>query len=306
MDPLAQANSATAWRLAGAVVMRADRPRIVAIINVTPDSFADDGRRLEDPGAAAEAACLAIAGGAELIDIGGESTRPGAEGVSAAEQIRRVVPVIDRLRRLSGTLSSVPISVDTTLAGVAQAAIDAGANAVNDVSGGEDPAMFPLVARSGVGLVLMHRAHAPREDRYSDRYETPPITQEITGVVVNSLRDKLHAALHAGVEAERVLLDPGLGFGKSVAQNLALISATHVLLGLGRPVLSALSRKSFVGRAGLGRDSTPQERLPATLALSVLHMRAGARFFRVHDVQEHRQALEAAFALENAGCGLPE
>ncbi|MBX3409000.1 MAG: dihydropteroate synthase [Phycisphaeraceae bacterium] len=296
---------ASSWRLSDGIVLTPDRPRIVAILNVTPDSFADGGANL-DPDRAAETAARAVGEGADMIDIGGESTRPGAATVSTGEQIRRVVPVIERLRRRAGF--KAPISVDTTDAEVARAAIDAGANAVNDVSGGEDPGMLPLVAHSGTGIVLMHRVHPPASDRYSDRYNTPPLSGDVCGTVSSSLREKMDAALRAGVAAERILLDPGLGFGKTVRQNLLLICQTHRLRELGRPLMSALSRKSFVGRVGLGRESDPSERLHATLALSVMHLREGAGFFRVHDVGPHRQALDAACALLGAekDGGLPE
>jgi dihydropteroate synthase len=265
----------------------------MAILNLTPDSFADGGR-LPTPDAAVGAALRAEAEGADMLDLGGESTRPGAARVDDAEQIRRVVPSIRAIRTAGCTL---PISVDTTRAPVAAAALDAGADCINDVSAGtEDTGMLALAAGRGCGLILMHRAAPPPADSFSDRYAREP---EYAGGVVASVRahlaERLAAACAAGVDAACVVLDPGLGFGKSVEQNLALLRGTPVLSELGRPMLSALSRKSFVGRVGLGRDSTPAERLPATLALSVAHLHAGARLFRVHDVAEHTQALRAAW-----------
>lgn len=265
------------------------------ILNLTPDSFADGGR-LPTPDHARDAAQRASDEGANGLDLGAESTRPGADRIGADEQIHRLIPAIEAIRNAGIDL---PITADTTLAVVARAALDAGADAINDVSAGmEDDAMLALAAERSCGIVLMHRLAPPKSDSYSDQYQAKPA---YSGGVVQSVRrfleDRLVAAQRAGVAEHGVLLDPGLGFGKSVAQNLQLIDATGDLLGLGRPVMSALSRKSFVGRVGLGRDSTPNERLPATLAFSTLHLRAGAKVFRVHDTAPHRQALDAAWAL---------
>ena len=285
----------TIWRLNDARAVQLDRPRLLAILNLTPDSFADGGR-LPTPAHAADAARRARDEGADALDMGAESTRPGAARVPPDEQIRRLIPAVEAVRAAGVDL---PITADTTLSSVARTALDAGADAINDVAAGtEDDAMLALAAERRCGIILMHRLARPTADRYSDRYDAPPA---YPGGVVPAVRSFLEAraaaALAAGVPADRVVLDPGLGFGKSVEQNLELIRATPDLLALGRPVLSALSRKSFVGRAGLDRDSDPGERLPATLALSVLHLKAGARLFRVHDVAEHRQALDAAWRL---------
>lgn len=289
------------WRINDARAVPLDRPRLLGILNLTLDSFADGGR-LPTPAHAADAARRAADDGADALDMGAESTRPGAARVEADEQIRRLIPAIEAVRAAGVVL---PITADTTLAPVARAALNAGADAINDVAAGtEDDAMHALAAERRCGLVLMHRLAPPTADRYSDRYTAPP---DYPGGVVPCVRSFLEAraaaARAAGVPDDRVLLDPGLGFGKSVEQNLELIRATPDLLALGRPILSALSRKSFVGRAGLGRDSDPGERLPATLALSVLHLRAGARIFRVHDVAEHRQALDAAWRYLDAPAG---
>lgn len=160
--------------------------------------------------------------------------------------------------------------------------------------------MLPLAAQRRAGIILMHRGKTPDADSFSDRYQQPPeYPQGVTAAVASFLQARADAALAAGVPPDRIVLDPGLGFGKAVAQNLELIRRTPDLLALGRPILSALSRKSFTGRVGLARDSDPAERLPATLALSVLHLHAGARLFRVHDTAPHRQALDAAWALIN-------
>ncbi|MFN0133309.1 MAG: dihydropteroate synthase [Phycisphaerales bacterium] len=273
-----------------------ERPRIVAILNITPDSFVDGGR-LIDPGAAAAAAERAEANGAEMLDIGGESTRPGAHCVSEHEQIARVVPAIEAIRRLSSPAARLPISVDTTRLAVARAALDAGADAINDVSAGtDDPGLFSLAAERTAGLVLMHRRAPPRLDKYSDRYSEPPSYDDVVATVREFLRARVAHAIAAGVLASAIVLDPGLGFGKSVEQNLDLVRRTGEILTLGYPVLSAASRKSFVGRVSLRRDSTPDERLAGSLALSIAHLVAGARIFRVHDVAEQVAAIRAACA----------
>lgn len=271
----------------------------MAILNVTPDSFADGGK-LADVGSVVDAARAAAEAGADLLDIGGESTRPGAQRVDVDEQIRRVVPAVRAIRDAGLTL---PISIDTTRSGVAEAALDAGADAINDVAAGtEDASMLALACERGCGLVLMHRATTPERDRYSDAYDRDPTYERgVVGAVSDFLGERLDAAIGAGVSPERVLLDPGLGFGKSVEQNLELIRGTEALLKLGRPVLSALSRKSFVGRVSLGRDSDPSERLAGTLALTALHLQAGARVFRVHDVAPAAEALQAAWAVRGSG-----
>lgn len=282
------------WRLNHARAVHLDRPRLLAILNITPDSFADGGR-LPTPAHAADAARRAADQGADALDLGAESTRPGAARVPAEEQIRRLIPAIEAVRAAGIHL---PITVDTTLAPVARAALNAGTDAINDVAAGtEDDAMLALAAERACAIILMHRLAPPTADRYSDRYQSPPeYPNGVVPTVRAFLAERAAAARAAGIPADRILLDPGLGFGKSVAQNLELLRATPDLINLGHPVLSALSRKSFVGRLGLNRDSDPAERLPATLALSVLHLHAGARLFRVHDIPEHRQALDAAWA----------
>lgn len=278
---------------------------MIGILNVTPDSFSDGGR-YPSPAAAAGAAWRMVDDGAAGIDVGGESTRPGASDISEAEQIRRVTPVIRAIRALPGAAGGVAITIDTTRAAVAAAALDAGADAINDVSGGtDDPAMLPLAARRDVGIVLMHRVVPPGLDRYSD---APPLAPEgpsamggghvnIVEAVAGALDGLARRAVAAGVNPAGIMLDPGLGFGKTVEQNMELIRGTQRLATLGYPVLSAASRKSFVGRVSLGRDSAPAERLPGTLGFSLAHLLYGCRVFRVHDVREHVQALRAGWAL---------
>lgn len=285
------------WRIAPSRLIDLTTPKLMGILNITPDSFADGGKHL-DPAHAINVGLAMIAEGATLLDIGGESTRPGSQPVPPDEQLRRVLPVI---RGLAPKLPPhAAISIDTTSATVAAAALDAGASIVNDVSAGrDDPAMLALAAQHRCGLILMHRERHPAADRFSDRYD-PHQPASMQGDVVASVRaflaDRADAAVRAGVSRDAIVLDPGLGFGKTVDQNLALISGTARLASLGFPILSALSRKSFVGRIGLDRDSTPDERLPATLALSLRHAQLGARILRVHDIAPHAQALRAFIA----------
>jgi dihydropteroate synthase len=192
-------------------------------------------------------------------------------------------------------LANVAITVDTTSAEVAEAALAAGADAINDISAGlDDEGMLALSAAWGAGLVLMHRLVRPKLDRYSDQYESGPVYADVVADVRAFLAERAGAAQAAGVPAERIVLDPGMGFGKTVEQNLLLLKGTGAIASLGHPVLSGISRKSFVGRVSLGRDSQPEERLSGSLALSVLHYQSGARVFRVHDVPEHMAALSAA------------
>ncbi|CAG0965718.1 dihydropteroate synthase [Phycisphaerales bacterium] len=285
------------WRVSSRVELRLDRPRIVAILNVTPDSFSDGGRHL-DAAAAAGAAWRMFDEGADVIDVGGESTRPGSTRVSPEEQIRRVVPVVRAIRALPGAAGAVAMSVDTTHASVARAALDGGVDAINDVSAGEeDGGMLALAAERGAGIILMHRLTRPEQDSFSDRYARAPGYGDVVREVGEYLSGRAGAALGAGVACESVALDPGLGFGKSVEQNLELIRRTREISDLGYAVVSGVSRKSFVGRVSLGRDSAPAERLAGSLAMSVAHLAAGARVFRVHDVREHREALAAAWAV---------
>lgn len=270
-----------------------DRPRVMAILNLTPDSFYDGGS-LPTIDTALAAATHAVNAGADLLDVGGESTRPGAQRINVEDQIARVIPAI---RAIRGRLN-IPISIDTTLSAVASAAIDAGADIINDVSAGtEDPAMLPLAARTRAGLILMHRLAPPGSDSYSDRYTAPPTYTDVVLEVRTFLEARAAAAIAAGTPRESIVLDPGLGFGKTVEQNLDLIRRTPELAATGFPVLSALSRKSFVGRAAGLAESTPAQRLAPTLALSLAHRAAGAAIFRVHDAPEHIQAFRAFAAL---------
>jgi dihydropteroate synthase len=207
--------------------------------------------------------------------------------------LARVIPAIATIRQRF----DIPISIDTTSAEVARAAVESGADVINDISAGtDDPGMLSLAAERRCGLILMHRLRRPRDESYSDQYREPPRYTDVVATVRDFLADRAAAATSAGIAREQIVIDPGLGFGKTVAQNLELIRRTPELLNLGFPVLSAVSRKSFVGKASGLQDSAPADRLPGSISLSVAHFIAGARLFRVHDVAALAQALRAAAA----------
>jgi dihydropteroate synthase len=262
-------------------------PLVVGILNVTPDSFSDGGLHRSMDAAVRHAEAM-VAAGAGMVDVGGESTRPGAEPVPEAEEAERVVPVI---RRLAAELG-VPISVDTRRASVARAALEAGAAVVNDVSALRDRAMAGVVAEHGAGLVLMHMRGTPRtmqdEARYSD----------VAGEVSAELESACRVAADAGIDEERVVVDPGIGFAKNFEQNLELLARLGELRRLGRPVMLGVSRKAFLGRL-LG-GAAPAERAVATAAACVVGLERGARIFRVHDVAPVREALTVAQAIRAA------
>jgi len=255
----------------------------MGVVNVTPDSFSDGGLYLDPEAAVAHGRELAAAG-AEILDVGGESTRPGAEAVSAEEELRRVVPVIRGLRDLD-----CEVSVDTSKAEVAAAALDAGAGIVNDVTalrGG--PEMAALCAERGAGVVLMHMLGDPRTMQDDPRYE------DVVAEVRTFLAERIEAATAAGIDEERIWLDPGIGFGKTAAHNMELLRRLGELRELGRPLVVGTSRKSFIGRID---GSAADERLGGTIASSVLAAAEGAEVLRVHDVAEMRQALAVATAI---------
>jgi dihydropteroate synthase len=291
------------WRLSPDRWLPLDQPRIMAILNVTPDSFSDGGEHA-DPGRASDAAARFVAEGADVIDIGGESTRPGAAEIPSEEQIARVVPAIRAIRGLSGAAGKIAITIDTTRPSVAAAALDAGADAINDVSGaldgqrdGSSPeAMLQLAARRRCGIILMHRLRAPAADQYSDQYQKPPEYRDVVEEVALFLIARTRAAVSAGVDGSGVVVDPGLGFGKTVEQNMALVRGSgEIGARAGCPVLGAASRKSFVGRVFLGRDSEPRERAAGSIEISLMQLSAGVRLFRVHDVGAQALALRAAW-----------
>ncbi len=265
-------------------------PALVAILNVTEDSFSGDGLAAH-PDTIADAALRASRAGADLLDIGAESTRPGAAAVDPSLESERVVAAIRAVR----AVSDLPIAVDTRRAATAAAALGAGAVMVNDTSGGHDAEMADVVARSGAGWVLMHAPHAIGDQGWSAAVEAMP-TEVEAGVaqVAADLAQRVRAAVDAGVARDQLALDPGIGFGKTVAQNLAFLRAQQALASLALPVYLGPSRKSALGAI---TGTAPDDRLGASAAATTAAVFAGARFVRVHDVAEMRQALDVAWAI---------
>lgn len=261
------------------------RPRIMGILNVTPDSFSDGGRFCT-PGAALERARQMAAEGADIIDIGGESSRPGSLPVSTQEELDRVLPVVELLAREI----DLPLSVDTTKSAVARAAIASGAEFINDIGGLTfDSEMADCVAAARAGLFLMHTRARPREMQQDVIYD------DVVAEVVDALQRSLQTALAAGIDAERLAVDPGIGFSKDAAGNLELLRRLEALTALGRPVLLGTSRKNFIGRV-VGR-SDPADRLYGSVATVALGVAKGARILRVHDVAASRDAALMAWAV---------
>jgi dihydropteroate synthase len=255
---------------------------IMGVVNVTPDSFSDGGRYLDPEAAVAQGRRL-VAEGAQLLDVGGESTRPGADAVPADDELERVLPVVAGLAPTGAV-----ISIDTSKAAVAAAALDAGASYVNDVTAFRgDPELAGLVAERGVDCCLMHMLGTPRTMQDDPRYD------DVVSEVKAFLEQRLAFAVAEGVAEERVMLDPGIGFGKTVAHNLELIRRLDEIAAIGRPVVFGVSRKSFLGRI-TGRE--PGDRAVATAAANVLALERGASVFRVHDVPETLDALAVAAA----------
>ncbi|MHB1155963.1 MAG: dihydropteroate synthase [Phycisphaerales bacterium] len=270
-----------------------ENPIIVGILNLTPDSFSDGGRHA-DTDAAVSAAHRMIADGADILDLGGESTRPGAGRIDADEQIRRVIPVIEQIRsKPTPSGRGVRLSIDTTLTAVARAALDAGATIINDISAGLDPRndvpMFQLAAERDVPIVLMHMLGEPATMQADPRY-----TNVVTEVREFLLR-RAGAALAAGVKKENIILDPGLGFGKTTEHNLRLLAHLGDFVNAGYPVLLGASRKRFLGEITGVAD--PAQRVAATCAATVIGVMAGVRYFRVHDVAENRHAADVTFSV---------
>jgi dihydropteroate synthase len=257
---------------------------IMGVVNVTPDSFSDGGA-FEDPVAAVAHARRLAAEGAAIVDVGGESTRPGAEPVPVEEELRRVLPVVDGI---AGLGLPVQISIDTMKAKVAEAALDAGATYVNDVTAFRfDPDLAGLVADRGVDCCLMHMLGEPRTMQRDPRYD------DVVSDVKAFLEERTAAAVAAGVREERISLDPGIGFGKNLEHNLELLRRLDELVALGRPLVIGTSRKTFLGKI-TGRDVT--ERVHGTTASCVLALERGARVFRVHDVAAVADALAVTAA----------
>jgi dihydropteroate synthase len=257
---------------------------VMGVVNVTPDSFSDGGLYIDAAAAIAHALQLE-AEGAAILDIGGESTRPGAQPVGARAELERVLPVIEGLHERD---ASAQISIDTSKAAVAAAALDAGATLINDVTALRgDPAMVELVAARGVQCCLMHMLGEPRTMQNDPHYE------DVVSDVKAFLEERMAFAVACGVSEEKILLDPGIGFGKTAEHNLELLARVDELVALGRPVVIGTSRKSFLGRI-TGRPV--DDRLAATIATNVLAYERGARVFRVHDVAPVRDALVIAGA----------
>jgi dihydropteroate synthase len=270
--------------VSGAIDAVLARPSVLGVVNVTPDSFSDGGANLDSASAVSTARRL-LAEGAAIVDLGGESTRPGAAPVSVAEELRRVVPVLEQLQ-------GAPVSIDTTKAAVARAAVELGAMLVNDVSGlRADPELVGVVAESGALLCLMHMQGEPRTMQVAPRYD------DVVADVVAFLEERLAFAVERGVPEERICLDPGIGFGKTANQNLELIRRLDALVALGCPVLVGLSRKSTIGKA-LGDPDARVATDAASVGAAVAAFDRGASIFRVHDVRLHVEALAAARAVE--------
>ena len=263
-----------------------DRPLVMGVLNVTPDSFSDGGRFM-DPAAALEHAQRMIAGGADLIDIGAESTRPGASPTSESEELRRILPLVERL---SG--ASVPISADTRKPAVMRAAIAAGAGMINDVSALRAPGALEAVAGASqpIAICLMHMQGEPASMQQTPAYG------DVVSEVKEFLAERARASEAAGIARERIVLDPGFGFGKTVAHNLALMRGLPEIVALGFPVLAGLSRKSTIG-ALTGRDV--DERVAGSLAAALAAVARGATIVRVHDVRETVDALKVWNAIQN-------
>lgn len=253
------------------------RPLVMGVVNVTPDSFSDGGLHLQRDAALAHAQLL-IAEGADILDIGGESTRPGARPVGIQEELDRVLPVLEGLR---GT--SVPVSIDTCKPEVMQAAIAAGAQMVNDINALQDATAMGSVASSNVAVCLMHKQGSPQTMQQQPHY------QNVVAEVCAFLRERVAAARVAGIQAERIVVDPGFGFGKTLEHNLDLLRNLEKLAELGVPVLAGLSRKSMLG-ALTGRDVA--QRLPASIAAALIAAQRGANVLRVHDVGATVDALK--------------
>jgi dihydropteroate synthase len=266
------------------VEQRFSRPSVMGVLNVTPDSFSDGGINLEPEHAVASARQM-IADGAAIVDVGGESSRPGARPVSADEELRRVLPVLEAVA------GELPVSIDTAKADVARRALELGVELVNDVTALRgDPRMADAVADSGAYVCLMHMLGEPRTMQQDPRYD------DVVADVNAFLEERLAHAVHAGIAEERICLDPGIGFGKTVEHNFELIRRLDELVALGRPIIVGFSRKSSLGRI-LGDAEARTGPLSASIAAAVAAYERGATILRVHDVREHVEALTAAQAV---------
>lgn len=267
-----------------------EKPLIMGILNVTPDSFSDGGKFVALDSSLQHCVRM-IEEGADIIDIGGESTRPGSEPVCVEEQIKRVVPVITELRKQLSM--DIPISIDTTSNRVAEAALDAGATMINDISAGRhDERILQLAAQSGVPIILMHIQGEPKTMQNNPHYD------DVIGEIRAALEERISAALAAGVQRQRIIIDPGIGFGKRKQDNLVLLAHLAEFVTMGYPVLLGTSRKRIMGN--LCAVSHPSELVTATAVTTALGVMAGVQVFRVHDVRENRQAADVAWAIKQA------
>jgi dihydropteroate synthase len=273
------------WRCRDRTLTLGERTLVMGIVNVTPDSFSDGGMFLGTDDAVRHGARL-VDEGADVLDVGGESTRPGADPVDLEEELRRVIPVIEGLTKAR---PEVPVSVDTRKPEVARAALEAGARIVNDVTAGRDGAMLEAVADTDAGIVLMHMLGEPQTMQDDPRYD------DVAAEVNEFLRERIEAAVFAGIAEERVCVDPGIGFGKNVEHNLALLRSVSALRLLGAAVMVGASRKRFIGVL-TGADD-PADRLEGSLAAAVLAASLGADVVRVHDVAPTVRALRVADAI---------
>lgn len=264
-------------------------PLIMGILNITPDSFSDGGR-FDRPEAAIRHGRRMIDEGADIIDIGGESTRPGSARVSEKAQIGRVLPVIEQIREIKP--GQVAISIDTRRSGVAEAALDAGATIVNDVSGGnDDPGMIALCAERACGYIINHMRGTPETMQHKPEYA------DVVGEIRRFLEGRAEDCQKAGMRPHHIVIDPGIGFGKTRAHNLALLRHLRAFVEAGYAVLLGASRKRFMG--GICKANTPADLTGATAATTALGVAAGVRIFRAHDVRENRQAADVAWAIVN-------
>jgi dihydropteroate synthase len=278
------------WRCREHRVVCGDRTLLIGVVNVTPDSFSDGGLHLDADAAVAHGLELAEQG-ADVLDVGGESTRPGAEPVPAADEIARVVPVVERL---AAKLPDVPISVDTRKPEVARAALEAGASIVNDIGAGTEPGMFEAVREAGAGIILMHMKGEPRT------MQVDPTYGDVVAEVTAYLRDRLEAAVGAGLERDRLCVDPGIGFGKSLQHNLELLRAVgRMREDLGVPYLVGPSRKRFIGTL-TGADD-PSDRVEGTAGAVAWCAAQGVDLVRVHDVRTMRRVVQVVDAIAREG-----
>ena len=273
------------WRCRDRTLTLDERTLVMGIVNVTPDSFSDGGMFRGADDAVRHGARL-LDEGADMLDVGGESTRPGSEPVDVDEELRRVISVIEGLAKIA---PETPLSVDTRKPEVARAALEAGARIVNDITAGRDGPMFEAVEPSGAGIVLMHMLGEPRTMQEDPRYD------DVVAEVHGFLRERIEAAVFAGIPEERICIDPGIGFGKNVDHNLALIRAVAALRPLGATVMVGASRKRFIGTL-TGADE-PVDRVEGSLAVAVLASSLGADVVRVHDVAATVRALKVADAV---------